>query len=336
MTDDLLTPPDAPEISGLTFRRFRGEADFPGIVAVYAACRPADGDQWPWTVEDAARDFAHLSRSDPSQDMIFAEIDGEMIGYGQSGWYSESDGTTLHTLNIRVTPGWRRRGIEQAIIRWLEERQRDVAAGQAEQGPHFFQGEWFDDAHDAIDLLLSEGYAVVRRWYEMTRPLDGEIPDAPLPEGLEVRPATPDQYRQIWDADLEAFRDHWGFGELTEEDYQRWINDPVVMTPELWQIAWDGDQIAGQVRSFINHKENADNGRLRGYTEFISVRRPWRRRGLAKGLILRSLRILQERGMTEAALGVDTENTSGALRLYESCGFRPTRSGAMYRKPLQQ
>ena len=30
------------------------------------------------------------------------------------------------------------------------------------------------------ELLLSEGYTVVRRWYRMTRPLDGEIPDAPL------------------------------------------------------------------------------------------------------------------------------------------------------------
>jgi len=92
--------------------------------------------------------------------------------------------------------------------------------------------------------------------------------------------------------------------------------------------------VAGQVRSFINHKENAEQGRLRGYTECISVGRPWRRRGLARALILSSLRILKERGMTEAALGVDTENISGALRLYERCGFRPARSGAVYRKPL--
>ena len=106
------------------------------------------------------------------------------------------------------------------------------------------------------------------------------------------------------------------------------------MMPELWQIAWDGDQVAGQVRSFINRQENAEQGRLRGYTEFISVGRPWRRRGLAQALILRSLRILKEQGMTEAALNVDTENISGALRLYERCGFHPVRSGAVYRKPL--
>jgi mycothiol synthase len=184
------------------------------------------------------------------------------------------------------------------------------------------------------ELLLGNGYAVVRRWYRMARPLDGEIPEAPLPEGLEVRPVTPAHYRRIWDAEVEAFRDAWGFAEPTEGAYQEWIEKPVAMMPEMWQIAWDDDQVVGQVRSFINRKENAEQGRLRGYTEDISVRRPWRRRGLAQTLILRSLRILREHGMTEAALSVDTENVSGALQLYERCGFHPVLSGSVYRKPF--
>jgi hypothetical protein len=33
-------------------------------------------------------------------------------------------------------------------------------------------------------------------------------------------------------------------------------------------------------------------------------------------------------------LNVDTENVSGALRLYERCGFRPVQSGSVYRKPF--
>jgi ribosomal protein S18 acetylase RimI-like enzyme len=38
--------------------------------------------------------------------------------------------------------------------------------------------------------------------------------------------------------------------------------------------------------------------------------------------------------MTEAALGVDVDNTSGALRVYESCGFRPISWSSTYRKPF--
>jgi ribosomal protein S18 acetylase RimI-like enzyme len=43
---------------------------------------------------------------------------------------------------------------------------------------------------------------------------------------------------------------------------------------------------------------------------------------------------VKERGMSEAALGVDTDNTSGALRLYESVGFRPVKRFSAYQKSL--
>jgi ribosomal protein S18 acetylase RimI-like enzyme len=334
MSSDLIAPRNAPAVPGLTFRHYRGESDFPGMVAVRDACMPVDDLEWPVTVSDLERDFAHLTNCDPRQDMIFAVVDGELVGYAQTSWYQESDGTRLYHHWGYVKPDWRRRGIGSAILTWLEDRQRAIAATHPEDGLRFHQAESFDRAHATTALLECFDYPVARRWYEMTRPLGEEIPDAPLPDGLEVRPVTPDQYRQIWDADVEAFRDHWGFAKPKEEDYQRWLVDPVVMQPELWQIAWDGDQVAGQVRSFINHRMNEERGWKRGYAEFISVRRPYRRRGLAKALILRSLHILKEQGMTEAALGVDTENISGALRLYEDCGFHPARSGAVYRKAL--
>jgi mycothiol synthase len=336
MSDLALWLADAPAVPGLTFRTYRGPADFPGMVAVYDACRPVDGYEWPTSVEDLARTFAHFEHCNPHQDMIFAEVDGEMAGYGRGSWYCEQAGACLHELTGHVRPAWRRRGIGRAILRWTEERQRQVAREQAESGPHLFQVEIRDSEQGAAALLLSQGYAVARRWYQMAQPLDREIPDAPLPAGLEVRPVTPDQYPKIWAADVEAFRDHWGYAEPPAGAYAEWIEDPIAMQTELWQIAWNGDQVVGQVRSFINHQENAEQGRLRGYTECISVRRPWRRRGLAASLILRSLRILQEQGMTEAALGVDTQNISGALRLYERCGFRPVHGGAVYRKPLDQ
>ncbi len=44
---------------------------------------------------------------------------------------------------------------------------------------------------------------------------------------------------------------------------------------------------------------------------------------------------LKERGMTEAGLGVDAENISGALHLYESMGYRVVKTTSIYRKPLQ-
>ena len=88
------------------------------------------------------------------------------------------------------------------------------------------------------------------------------------------------------------------------------------------------------VRGYINDEENEAYHRKRGYVENISTRRPWRRRGLARALIGATIAALRERGMSEGALGVDSENPSGALRLYESCGFVAVSRNASYSKPL--
>ena len=88
------------------------------------------------------------------------------------------------------------------------------------------------------------------------------------------------------------------------------------------------------IRNFISEEENRRYNRLRGYTEWISVRRPWRKRGLARALLARSLRMHKDLGMNEAALSVDSQNSTGALQLYESMGFRMVTRTPTYRKPL--
>ncbi len=187
-----------------------------------------------------------------------------------------------------------------------------------------------------MQLLVNEGYHEHVYFAEMVRPNLEDIPDAPLPDGLEVRPVEDAHLRAIWEADQEAFRDHWGYFAPVnpEASFQRWLDNPVTNQRHLWKIAWDGDQVAGQVRSFINVAENEQYDRLRGHTEFISVRRQWRRRGLARALIVQSLHELKAHGMKEAALGVHTENPNGAYTLYQSVGFEVDRRSIIYQKPM--
>jgi ribosomal protein S18 acetylase RimI-like enzyme len=197
----------------------------------------------------------------------------------------------------------------------------------------FYQAAVADSQAGTAALLLGHGYVPARRTYQMVRPNLEVVPDLPLPPGLEVRPARPEHYRAIWEANQEAFRDHWGHVPVTEEDYQRWMGDPT-FNPGLWCVAWDGDQVAGMVLNLVNAAENKRYNRGRGYTEDICVRRPWRRQGLARALIARSLIVLRDQGMTEAALGVDAENWSGAMRLYQSMGYRIAQRWSLYRRPL--
>ena len=75
-------------------------------------------------------------------------------------------------------------------------------------------------------------------------------------------------------------------------------------------------------------------GLRRGWLDNVFTRRAWRRRGLAAALIARSLRLLRDRGMTSAALGVDADNPTGALALYEASGFQIHDRFAAWRKPM--
>ena len=341
---------DLPAIPGLRFRHLHAPEDFPAMNEVANATRLDEGSPFITTVEELANHYAHLTNCDLERDAFVVEIEGRLVGYARTGWYDTYEGARIHEVICFLEPAWRRRGIGRAMLRTLEARVRELegeaqaprgaplgevgAAGPAGSSARFLQSD--AEGHDAgrEALLLSEGFVPVRYNFLMVRPDLEDQHDAPLPDGLEIREVRPEHLRAIWEADQEAFRDHWGMGAYSEADYQEFLNDPMTNDSTLWRIAWDGEQVAGQVRSFINEQENRTYGRKRGWVESISVRRPWRHRGLARALIAASFPLLRARGMTEGALGVDTENPSGALGVYQSMGFRPVSKDTTYRKPL--
>jgi ribosomal protein S18 acetylase RimI-like enzyme len=301
--------------------------------AVIEGSKEADDVERSDTVEDVARAYRHLTNSDPYRDMLFVQMNGAVIGYTRVWWWQELDGIRLHGQLAFLLPEWRGTGIRRAMLRHNERRIREIAQADPGPGDHVFDSGAADTETHWEALLVSEEYRPERYFNEMVRPDLEEIPELPLPEGLEIRPVPPEHYRTVWAAQEEAFRDHWGAAQWEDEWYEEWLESDGFM-PHLWQVAWDGDQIAGMVLSTIDEKQNVEYGRKRGWTEDIAVRRPWRRLGLARALIARSFRVLKEQGMTEAALGVDTQNLSGALRLYEGLGFRAVKRHTTYRKPL--
>jgi ribosomal protein S18 acetylase RimI-like enzyme len=299
--------------------------------AIANAIREADGNVYWTTDEQFATFYANPPGSDPATDVAVAEIDGRVVGYGRAAWHEELDGTRIYEVIPFVDPNVAGETVFVTMVDALEARLRLIAAGHP-AGERLFETFGGDRSTERHALLEAAGYTAVRHFYAMVRPSVDDLSDAPLPAGLEIRDVRPEHLPLIWAADQEAFRDHWGFAEASGQEYEQFLHDPVQSDTSLWRVAWEGDEVAGQVRSFINADENERQGRLRGYTEHISVRRPWRRRGLARALIAASFPLLRARGMTEAGLGVDTENTSGALRVYEGCGFRPISRTTTYRK----
>jgi ribosomal protein S18 acetylase RimI-like enzyme len=315
-----------PALPGYSFRHMQGEADLPAIVAVLSACEAAAGFENLMSLEQVINFYRHLTNCDPARDTLLVERAQGLAAYGRVDWRRlEGQAVYLYSLAHHVLLEHWQGELAAILLRWLEDRCRQVAIESQQE-------------HAFLALLEAHGYRPVRYFCKMERPNLDDIQDAPLPPGLEVRPVQPEHLRAIWDANVEAFRDHWGVSEVTETDYERFISDPVQFQPDVWKVAWDTDsgEVVGMVLGFINHADNAANNRKLGWTENICVRRPWRRQGVAHALIAENLRELKARGMAYAALGVDTDNPTGALRVYESMGFRPVQRNTVFQKPMWQ
>lgn len=326
---------EPPVVAGLELRPYAGPADLPAIVRVTNAEHEADRLPWRTTTEELAAEYGHPSEQfDPARDVMIAELDGEMVAFTDCTWVDTTDGLRDYRISGAVHPDWRRRGIGTSLLHRNEVRAYALAAAHDTDRPKvlgLFCGE-----HQAGRLAIAEraGYEPVRWFFEMARPLD-EVPAIPdLPEGIEVRPVTADKMRQIFAADVEAFQDHWGGFDASEESFQRWLESPS-LDLSLLVMAWDGDEVAAGIVNSIYPAENEALGQLRGWLDSVFTRREWRHRGIARALIVRSLHLLKERGMTTAVLGVDAENPSGALGLYERVGFAVESRGSAHRKPME-
>src|SRR4030042_6294496 len=212
-----------------------------------------------------------------------------------------------------------------------ETRIREIAVSHDKDRTKVFEVYANSEPNDWKALLEKNGYRPSWYLFAMLRPLAENIPDLPLPNGVEVRPARPEHYRTIWDATAEAMRDERTFTEeeRNEEAFKRYLKSSN-FSPDLWQIAWEGDQVAGGVYNFIDEDENIELKRRWGHTEEVFVRRPWRRKGLAHALIDRSCGLLKDKDMDYATLDMEAENPLGALRLYESLGYKNDRAFIFY------
>jgi ribosomal protein S18 acetylase RimI-like enzyme len=320
-------------VAGLRLRPYAGEADLVDIVRILNAECAEDGLQRRASVEQLAAIYGHPNDAfDPARDVTVAEVDGRMVAVAEREVVDTTDGHREYRLDGVVDPAWRRRGIGRAVLAESERIARERASVEAPRSPVLGSWSWESQPGDRA-LLEATGFTVARWFFDMVRPtLDG-VGEVVLPEGLEIRPIDASLARAVWAADVDAFEDHWGGFDHSDENLQRWLGDPSTDL-SLWVVAFDGDEIAGGVINSIDANQNDALGVRRGWLNSVFTRRAWRRRGLATALVATSLARLRERGMTSAALGVDADNPNGALGLYERLGFAVDQRATAWRKPL--
>jgi len=278
--------------------------------------------EWQAPGVDLAEDVRH----------IFAPS-GELIGHVEV--WTNSSPLVHPELWARLDPKYEDLGIGTWMIHWAEGRAlcalSDTSSGQRfapRVGTYRHGGK-------ARKLFEDLGYQHVRSMYHMLIEMDAPVPEPEFPEGITLRPYNPETDAEaVYNAENEAFRDHFGHIERPfEQGFIQWKHrrEQWGYDPTLYFIAMDGDEIAGVNLCRTHFPSDAD----RGLVGSISVRRPWRQRGLGLALLRHAFNEFYRRGKRKVGLGVDTQNLTGALRLYETAGMHIEQAYDYYEKELR-
>lgn len=212
----------------------------------------------------------------------------------------------------RVHPDHRRRGVGSALIEWIERRaSRDAP-------PMLYLGILSTDTA-AGRLLRGRGCEVVRTFWHME--IDPARRAGPVsPEGIEIRPYRHDSdVRAVHDALEEAFQGHWRHEPYPFDQHAEEMGRA---DPRIAPVATYGGEVVGAAVGRVLEDT--------GWIDVLGVRPPWRGRGIAKALLLRCFEGFSGLGSRSVLLNVDSENATGATRLYESVGMRVRRSFDVY------
>ncbi|WBQ04927.1 GNAT family N-acetyltransferase [Kribbella sp. CA-293567] len=260
---------------------------------------------------------------------------GTMVGYAVLHWRAHLVDVDRLNTDAGVRPAWRRRGLGRALMSWMigragelhEEHHPEVAEAELNAGA-------ISTNAGAAALFGSFGFEEARYFFEMKRPFDTPIPAAELPDGLRLVPFGPEYDEALRLVHNEAFMDHWGSTPKDEETWKVWFTGSRAFRPGISFLVLDGDAIVAYANGFEYEADTAVTGIREVYVGQVGTVRSHRGRGLAGVALSALMREAERTGFKRASLGVDADNPTGALGLYERLGFQQHAKSITYRLPL--
>jgi mycothiol synthase len=254
---------------------------------------------------------------------VVEDAEGRVVAYAD---VEEQQHARLFTF-VRVHPDYQGRGIGEYLYGLVEEwaeQQIPLAA----PGARVALGTFAGPSETTRRLIESQGFREIRRSWRMEIDLEEEPPAPEWPEGITMRTFVPgqDEWATFKTVDT-AFEDHFGHMPGNFEQWKHWMIEHPGFDPTLYFLAFDGEQMAG---CSLCRYELGD-----GWVNTLAVLRPWRKRGLGMALLLHSFGEFYRRGKRKVGLGVDSQNLTGATRLYKRAGMHVAREHIAYEKELR-
>lgn len=252
--------------------------------------------------------------------------DGRATAYGQG--YDERDGSGW--IDVSIDPALdesRHVAVADAGIAACAARILEAARARGASEIHL-TANLYDSETLMKDAYARAGLPVETVYWQMQREISPtETLEAPVvPDGFRIGKVDPRDdvvIEQGYHLVNETFSEHHGFGDEVKPlpDYIEYVRTAESFDPEAWWFAWQGETPVGVL---IGNDRRAENGV--GYVGVVGVKKLLRGQGLARALLLSAFADYQQRGRAVVQLGVDTGNSTGATRLYESVGMASIHS----------
>ena len=296
-------------VTAVTVRKLTVD-DVDSMVELNALCDIAETGEPDAEVLDWIRDGA--------ADYTAFGVDDE-LGLAACGWIDLDGGHTAYEADVRVRPG-----VDLDLGRPILDELRALAAAARPAKPmHLFVNETADRARAWLRGL---GATEVRNFWRMQIDLAETPPTVgAAPDGVVVRDIGDDEgdLRIVWHLIDTSFAEH--FGHEPGRTFDKWIADWRKRSSydvSLWRIAeLDGEPVGAMLGAIIDNY---------GHVSTLGTLKPGRGRGIGTHLLQVAFAEFHRRGLRTVTLGVDSENGTGAVRLYESVGMRAVHEWVLY------
>ena len=312
----------------LNMRRFVQNVDEPVWVEVLNASRKDREDWRAITTEE----MLLQEKEEPSFDSegrFIAELDGRPAGVVHAN-VDKLREERKGFIRFDVIPESRGSGIERQLVETalseLKARGMTIAQAQADS-----------EKRDYIELLEGFGFSQVRVFSMMEMDLANVSHNIGESKELTMRPLQKHHEEDIglltrlWN---ETFEEHFNFRPDTVEEVRQFLFSDLYFTEqEIFFAILDGESV-GYIGVGTDEKYNLEKNVKSGAIFTIGVVKKYRRTGIGTRLMLHGLEALKAKGMTKAMLGVDDQNPTKAIGLYEKVGFTVRKKDFTFEKEL--
>lgn len=264
------------------------------------------------------------NNSNPYKNVFVIKYNNKIVGYCQTGYWSEEGDIKLYIHHIFLLAQYRSKRLFQKLLDFNENHIRTIAVKHNSKNK-FFGANASQSEKQKLLALKYNDYKIVWQMLEMELNQFDQLPILIIPKSFKIRPVVKDNFKAIYLANKKVYSGKWAAKPASDEEFAEFVND-YDNKNTAWTVAWNGSQVAGFVISNLRSEHLI--------IDEFSVLEEFRRQGLGKYLLVENIKQSQKKGIKKVVLHTDSKNQGNALSVYNKLGFTATKEHFRLRKPF--